>query len=131
MASLLSVFALKIHFQQIPTLQGLTKNKIIFRFLTQSFPGIFCRLFIRLRGVQLRTTGSRLTKSLEISSSVELCEVRAHYAKGVRAFCITYRNYTMLRESTHYLSDKHETERYKTNIKLITNLAIACNCCYK
>jgi hypothetical protein len=28
---------LKIHFQQIPILQGLTKNKLIFRFLTLAF----------------------------------------------------------------------------------------------
>jgi hypothetical protein len=33
--------------------------------------------------------GARLTKSLEIFSSVELCEGRAHYAEGVRAFRIT------------------------------------------
>ena len=28
--------------------------------------------------------GARLTKSLEIYSSVELCDGRAHYAKGVK-----------------------------------------------
>ena len=26
--------------------------------------------------------------------------------------------------------EEHGTERYKTKFKLITNLAIACNCCY-
>ena len=57
--------------------------------------------------------GARLTKSLEIFSSVELCEGRAYYAEGVRAFCITSRGFARLRKFITKLS-KYKTKFEKT-----------------